>query len=102
MVRFGSHALTLLSLSSCVAGACVRKNASTEASPSTTFTFAQWIEDIIADPSGDHLSPAQAVAAKNATTTTATGNQKRYNCDYDDWPRANVSLATYTPASSSR
>ncbi|KAJ4342408.1 hypothetical protein N0V87_001026 [Didymella glomerata] len=58
---------------------------------STEFTFAQWIEDIIADPTGDHLSPEEAVAAKNAAVASNTLG-KRINCD-QNWGRANANDA---------
>ena len=71
----------LLALSTSVAAA-------PSAPTSTEFTFAQWIEDIIADPTGSHLSPAEAVAAKNAAVASNTLG-KRINCD-QSWGRANV------------
>lgn len=79
--------------SSLVLSALVALSTSVAAAPSaptsTEFTFAQWIEDIIADPTGDHLSPEEAVAAKNdAVASISLG--KRLNCD-QNWGRANVS-----------
>jgi hypothetical protein len=71
----------LLALSTSVAAA-------PSAPTSNEFTFAQWIEDIIADPTGDHLSPEEAVAAKNAAVASNTLG-KRINCD-QNWGRANV------------
>lgn len=54
------------------------------------FSFAQWVEDIIANPAGAHLSPSEAVEAKNAAVAASTSPfQKRVNCDRD-WARANV------------
>lgn len=54
------------------------------------FSFAQWVEDIIANPAGAHLSPSEAVEAKNAAVAKSTSPfQKRVNCDRD-WARANV------------
>jgi membrane-bound lytic murein transglycosylase B len=54
------------------------------------FSFAQWVEDIIADPAGAHLSPLEAVEAKNAAVAASTSPlQKRVNCDRG-WARANV------------
>ena len=32
----------------------------------SNFSFADWVDGIIADPDGDHLTPAQAVAAFHA------------------------------------
>lgn len=68
-------------------------------STSTEFTFVQWIEDIIADPAGDHLSPEEAVAAKNAAMSNTL--QKRVNCD-QPWGSANVRLPQHAPASHPR
>ncbi|KAL1852478.1 hypothetical protein Daus18300_012159 [Diaporthe australafricana] len=72
MVNFAAHALAALAFTALVA-----------AVPTTTstapFTFVQWVEDIIANPDGDHLSPEEAVAAKNAAV--AAGPIKRVNCE---------------------
>ncbi|KAF2996618.1 hypothetical protein E8E13_001820 [Curvularia kusanoi] len=62
-------------------------------SPAADFSFAQWIEDIIADPNGSHLSPAEAVKAKDAAVAAASPLQKRANCDHD-WARANANDAS--------
>lgn len=32
------------------------------------FSFEQWVEDILADPEGDHLSPEEAVKAAEKGT----------------------------------
>ena len=81
MVNFAPHALAALAVSALVA-----------AIPTTTstapFTFVQWVEDIIANPDGDHLSPEEAVTAKNAAVD-ARPLLKRINCD-QSWTRANV------------
>lgn len=47
----------------------------------TTFSFAQWVEDIIANPE-TALSPEEAVAAANAAdvVTSAGGLTKRALC----------------------
>jgi hypothetical protein len=86
MVNYSLPILTLLALS-----------ASTVAIPTTgttsgtTFTFAQWIEDIIANPGGNHLTPEEAVAAKKAAiATTNPLNARAPRCDGLGWPRANV------------
>lgn len=85
MVKVALYTLAVLSLSACVAA---RPDAKTTAA--VPFTFVQWVEDIIADPHGDHLSPEEAVAAKNAAVVS-THLGKRVNCE-QQWARANVSL----------
>lgn len=93
MVNFAPHALAALALAALVA-----------AIPTTTstapFTFVQWVEDIIANPEGDHLSPEEAVAAKNAAVE-ALPLLKRANCD-QNWPRANVGSSMPHALSTSR
>ncbi|KAF2029947.1 hypothetical protein EK21DRAFT_112426 [Setomelanomma holmii] len=62
----------------------------------TTFTFAQWIEDIIADPTGPHLTPEEAVAAKNAAVANSNPLSIRTPRCMDDvpsWGRANANDA---------
>lgn len=47
-------------------------------------SFEQWIEDIIADPEGDHLAPEEAVAAHEVImngTDTGTISDAFYNDD---------------------
>lgn len=83
MVNLALHTLAVMSLSALVMARPDAKG--TTAGP---FTFAQWIEDIIADPHGDHLSPEEAVAAKNAAVA-ANPLEKRVWCD-QNLPRANV------------
>lgn len=62
------------------------------AAAAADFSFAQWVEDIISDPSGAHLSPSEAVEAKNAAVAASTSPfEKRVNCD-KAWARANVHL----------
>lgn len=62
------------------------------AAAAADFSFAQWVEDIISDPSGAHLSPTEAVEAKNAAVAASTSPfEKRVNCD-KAWARANVRL----------
>ncbi|KAK4124710.1 hypothetical protein N657DRAFT_643461 [Parathielavia appendiculata] len=55
----------------------------------TTFSFAQWVEDIIANPD-TALTVDEAVAAARAADVigSAAGLQKRAWCDPSDWPRA--------------
>ncbi|KAK4118057.1 hypothetical protein N657DRAFT_442809 [Parathielavia appendiculata] len=54
----------------------------------TTFSFAQWVEDIIANPD-TALTVDEAIAAANeaAIGGSAGGLQRRVWCD-QDWPRA--------------
>jgi hypothetical protein len=61
------------------------------ATSATSFTFAQWIEDIIANPDGDHLTPEQAVEAKNAAVAVSNPlNVRAPRCMEGVWARANV------------
>jgi hypothetical protein len=61
------------------------------ATSATSFTFAQWIEDIIANPDGDHLTPEQAVEAKNAAVAVSNPLSVRApRCMEGVWARANV------------
>ena len=84
-------ALTALSTSALAAPSAATAAAAPAAA--ADFSFAQWIEDIIADPSGAHLSPAEAVEAKNAAVAASSSPfQKRINCD-KAWARANVGFA---------
>ncbi|KAK4203894.1 hypothetical protein QBC40DRAFT_274110 [Triangularia verruculosa] len=70
MVNFAIH-LTVLVLAASVAAAPAP----------ATFSFAQWVEDIIANPD-TALTPAEAIAAANAAeiVSSAGGLQKRANC----------------------
>ncbi|KAH6843299.1 hypothetical protein B0I37DRAFT_437514 [Chaetomium sp. MPI-CAGE-AT-0009] len=58
----------------------------------TTFSFAQWVEDIIANPD-KALTADQAIEAAQAAERvgSAGGLQKRADCDHNAgfWPRAN-------------
>ena len=61
---------------------------------SQPFSFSQWIEDIIADPSAPHLSPYEAVQAAMATANGPSIEErnpltKRAWCR-DDLASANV------------
>ncbi|KAF4812554.1 hypothetical protein CGCSCA5_v009053 [Colletotrichum siamense] len=62
-------------------------------SSETTFSFASWVEDIIANPE-TALSPEQAVAAANsaALVSSAGGLTKRAECvaSYKDAPSADA------------
>lgn len=85
--------------SSLIISTILALSATAAAAPTTTstdFTFAQWIEDIIANPQGDHLSPEEAVAAKNAAVASASATnpllQERAYCD-QKWGRANANDA---------
>jgi len=40
----------------------------------SSFSFAEWVEGIIADPQGNHLTPEQAIAAFNAGLGNATSS----------------------------
>ncbi|KAH7138698.1 hypothetical protein B0J11DRAFT_500900 [Dendryphion nanum] len=75
MVRFSIVALSLLAM-------CISVTAIPSLSTSSTapFTFAQWIEDIITNPDGDHLTPEEAVAAKNAAEASRNPLTKRAWC----------------------
>lgn len=55
------------------------------------FTFVQWIKDIIAEPNGDHMSPEEAVAAKNAAVAAANPLEQRAARCQADFKDANVS-----------
>lgn len=39
-----------------------------------TFSFAEWVEGIIANPDGDNLTPEEAVAAWEASVNNTEGN----------------------------
>ncbi|KAK0672018.1 hypothetical protein QBC41DRAFT_353732 [Cercophora samala] len=87
MVNFSIH-LAVLALATSVAAAPAPTDNS-----SVTFSFAQWIEDIIANPD-TALTPAEAVAAANAAKVVATagGLQKRAYCEelFGDAPAADA------------
>lgn len=76
MVQLSTCALALLALAASATAA-----PTTDATSVTHFTFSQWIEGIIADPHGDHLSPEEAVAAKQAAEAAANPLlKKRMTC----------------------
>jgi hypothetical protein len=59
----------------------------------TDFTFAQWVEDVIANPNGNHLSPSEVVAAIYETRASSP-TLKRASCETSgDWGRANVCMS---------
>lgn len=86
MVNFALPTLALCIAASVAAMPTISNTTRTE------FTFTQWIEDIIADPTGSHLSPEEAVAAKSAAVA-AKPLRARANCDVSGWARANVSAS---------
>ncbi|KAH8699359.1 hypothetical protein GQ44DRAFT_832157 [Phaeosphaeriaceae sp. PMI808] len=61
MVKFFLPTFAGLALTASVAAV-----PASNAAAAVSFTFSQWIEDIIANPDGEHLSPEEAVTAKNA------------------------------------
>jgi hypothetical protein len=85
MVQYYIPALALLILSASVAA--VPTTSKTSVVP---FTFVQWIEDIIANPNGDNLTPDEAVAAKNAAYAAANQLDKRAPWCQDQFKSANV------------
>jgi hypothetical protein len=61
---------------------------------SSTFSFSNWVESIIANPDGDNLSPEQVVEAWQASlnNTQADGAlQKRFVCNTIAGTEASVS-----------
>ncbi|KAG8170183.1 hypothetical protein KVR01_000928 [Diaporthe batatas] len=82
---FAPHALVALALSALVA-------AVPTTSSTTPFSFVQWVEDIIANPDGDHPSPEEAVAMKAAEGSHPI--VKRANCNLN-FPRADGNGAAY-------
>ena len=58
----------------------------------TDFILTQWVEDVIAGPNGNHLSPSEAVAAIDEARAS-TSTLKRANCETSgNWGRANVRM----------
>ncbi|OSS45734.1 hypothetical protein B5807_09471 [Epicoccum nigrum] len=85
--------LLLAALAALSTSALAAPSAST-APAAADFSFAQWVEDMIADPAGAHLSPAEAVEAKNAAVAASLSSlRKRINCD-KAWARANANDAS--------
>ncbi|ORY13955.1 hypothetical protein BCR34DRAFT_613085 [Clohesyomyces aquaticus] len=81
MVKLFLPTFAALALTVSVAAVPTASNAAAAA----PFTFSQWIEDIIANPDGQHLSPEEAVAAKNAAVgAESPANpllKRKPNCD---------------------
>ena len=87
MVAPTLFALALLAVSHAVEAA---PTAEVAGSITSTFSFQDWVEGIIANPNGNNLTPAEAVetfyASANATTTSASTKarsliQKRFFCN---------------------
>jgi hypothetical protein len=77
MVRAALTTVALLAVCRAVGAA----PAAAAAVVTSSFSFAEWVEQIIADPQGDHLTPEQAVAAfqagqnsTNTSTSTSTSS----------------------------
>jgi hypothetical protein len=90
MVNF---ALPFVALALAASVAAAPAPAETAGTSGTTFSFASWVEDVIANP--DHaLSPDEAIEAAQAAEVvgSAGGLQKRTaKCDPDQvWKRASV------------
>jgi hypothetical protein len=64
MVRAALTTLALLAV--CHSAGAAPTTPETELVTSS-FSFAEWVEGIIANPQGDHLTPEQAIAAFNAS-----------------------------------
>jgi hypothetical protein len=47
----------------------------TAATAAPTFSFVEWVDEIIANPNGDHLTPEQAVAAFYASRPWGTSSR---------------------------
>lgn len=84
MVHFSLPVFGLLALAASVTAA--------PATSGTTFTFEKWVEDIISNPNGNHLSPEQAVEAKNAAVAAQPLRARAARCmdNAPGWGRANV------------
>ncbi|KAH7137919.1 hypothetical protein B0J11DRAFT_500176 [Dendryphion nanum] len=68
--------LTVLALS-----ASIKAVPTAETTPAV-FSFSNWIEGIIADPNGNHLTPEEAVAAaRNAARASSRSVEKRAWCN---------------------
>ncbi|GAB1318350.1 hypothetical protein MFIFM68171_08560 [Madurella fahalii] len=82
MVKF-TLPLLVLAITTCVAAA--------PGASKTTFSFEQWVEDIIANPD-TALTVDEAIAAAQAADVvgSAGGLRKRVRCDQESigWPRA--------------
>ena len=69
MVQFTLPALALLALTPII-GAAPAPGANPEGG---IFSFEKWVDGIVANPSGDHLSPEQAIAAYEASVNSTLG-----------------------------
>lgn len=60
---------------------------------SANFTFEKWIDSIIADPSGEVLTPDEALVAWNHTQATVSHGrlEKRFGCNTIAGTEASVS-----------
>ncbi len=93
--------LSLLLALSAVACASAIPTAQAPDTTSTTepFSFSTWIEGIIADPDGTHLTPEEAVAAKQASVNASTsGGLQTRGAAWcrDGFTPASVSLNFFT------
>lgn len=75
MVHYTLPLIALVALATSIAAFPTADTMST-----TPFTFVQWVEDIIVNPEGDHLTPEEAVEAKNAAVAAANPLGKRASC----------------------
>jgi hypothetical protein len=91
MVKLALPLAALAMVTSVAAAAVAAAPAPT--SGNTTFSFEQWVEDIIANPdTALTVDEAMAVAAAAEVVGSAGGLEKRVNCRDDglDWKRAPV------------
>lgn len=78
--------------------AVIAAPAPADTSLETPFTFSSWIEAIIANPSGSHLTAAEAVAVANISQAVATRAKRQRQvfvwCEEQTptWLPANVSI----------
>ncbi|KAM5345694.1 hypothetical protein ACJ41O_011555 [Fusarium nematophilum] len=99
MVHLSSSTLAILASASVVAGMPSTSPAGSLSLASNhdaqqPFSFESWVESIIANPDGDHLSPEEAVKAAEASRTGGEGSlDERAWCWGDD----NVTKAAYVP-----
>ncbi|GKT40607.1 uncharacterized protein ColSpa_00788 [Colletotrichum spaethianum] len=84
MVNFALSALVAVALAQLTGATPV----STQSDAIEIFSFSKWVDGIIANPSGDNLTPEEAVeawhASLNETSAAPTGEnllQKRYTCN---------------------
>ncbi|KAK4148498.1 hypothetical protein C8A00DRAFT_19683 [Chaetomidium leptoderma] len=74
MVNFAFPTLAVLALTSAVGAVAVPETSAGASSEGEVerFSFVKWVDDIIANPKGTHLSPEQAYEAWQATVVNAT------------------------------